>query len=66
MSNVQDLPVSFVNNPPDLPKLQPTNIVSGREARVHKLPPSADRWKLRSVTYQGIAEAMAQQWGWAS
>lgn len=46
-----------------LPKLQPTNIVSGREARVHMLPPSADRWKLRSKTYQGIADAMAEQWG---
>lgn len=32
-------------------------------ARVHHLPPSADRWKLRSLTYQGIAQAMADQWG---
>ncbi len=46
-----------------LPCLVPTDIVEGREARVHKLPPSADRWKLRSTTYQGIAEAMAGQWG---
>ena len=46
-----------------LPKLTPTDIVDGREARVHKLPPSADRWKIRSTTYKGIAEAMAQQWG---
>jgi site-specific DNA-cytosine methylase len=46
-----------------LPKLKPTDIVDGREARVHKLPPSADRWKIRSTTYKGIAEAMAQQWG---
>ena len=46
-----------------LPLLVPTNIVDGREARVHKLPPSPDRWKLRSTTYQGIADAMAQQWG---
>jgi hypothetical protein len=30
---------------------------------MHKLPPSADRWKLRSITYRGIAEAMAEQWG---
>lgn len=45
-----------------LPKLYPTNIVSGREARIHKMPPSADRWKLRSQTYAGIAEAMADQW----
>jgi hypothetical protein len=45
-----------------LPKLTPTDIVDGREARVHKLPPSADRWKIRSTTYPGIAAAMAQQW----
>ena len=45
-----------------LPKLKPTKIVSGREARVHKLPPSVDRWKLRSITYQGVADAMAEQW----
>ena len=47
----------------DLPKLTPTNIVPGREARIHKMPPSKDRGKLRSVTYQGIADAMANQWG---
>ena len=46
-----------------LPKLQPTDIVEGREQRVHLLPPSKDRWKLRSTTYQGIADAMALQWG---
>ena len=46
-----------------LPKLTPTDIVDGREARVHKLPPSADRWKIRSTTYKGIADAMAKQWG---
>jgi hypothetical protein len=45
-----------------LPLLVPTNIVSGREAKVHKMPPSPDRWKLRSTTYQGIADAMAKQW----
>jgi site-specific DNA-cytosine methylase len=45
-----------------LPKLRPTCIVAGREARVHKMPPSPDRWKLRSTTFQGIAEAMADQW----
>lgn len=38
-------------------------IVSGREARVHKMPPSANRWKERSRTYTGIAAAMAEQWG---
>lgn len=46
-----------------LPKLTPANVVDGREARIHRLPPSADRWKLRSKTYGGIAEAMAAQWG---
>lgn len=46
-----------------LPKLKPTNIVDGREARVHRLPPGPDRWKLRSTTYAGIAAAMAEQWG---
>ena len=46
----------------NLPLLAPTNIVEGREARVHRMPPSADRWKLRSTTYQGIADAMATQW----
>ena len=35
----------------------------GREQRLHKLPPSPDRWKLRSITYPGIAAAMASQWG---
>lgn len=45
-----------------LPKLTPTNIVDGREAKVHRMPPSPDRWKLRSTTYQGIADAMAAQW----
>jgi hypothetical protein len=47
----------------NLPLLKPTNIVSGREAKVHKCPPSPDRWKIRSRTYQGIADAMAEQWG---
>lgn len=46
----------------NLPPLRPTNIVEGREARVHRMPPSEDRWKLRSATYAGIAEAMADQW----
>jgi hypothetical protein len=46
-----------------LPCLMPTNIVDGRYARVHREPPSTDRWKNRSRTYQGIAEAMAEQWG---
>jgi hypothetical protein len=47
----------------NLPPLKPTNIVEGREARVHKMPPSPDRWKERSRTYEGIAAAMAEQWG---
>ncbi len=47
----------------NLPKLQPTDIVEGREQRIWKLGPSPDRWKIRSKTYQGIADAMAQQWG---
>ncbi len=46
-----------------LPKLTPTNVVEGREARVHRLSPSPDRWKERSRTYVGIAAAMAEQWG---
>jgi len=46
-----------------LPKLTPTQIVEGREARVHKLPPTPNRGMLRSITYQGIADAMAEQWG---
>ena len=47
----------------NLPPLEPTNIVNGREGRVHKEPPGPDRWKNRSRTYQGIADAMAEQWG---
>ena len=47
----------------NLKPLVPTKIVEGREARVHHMPPGADRWKLRSLTYQGIADAMALQWG---
>ena len=46
-----------------LPLLLPTNVVEGREARIHHMPPSADRWKERSRTFQGIADAMADQWG---
>lgn len=45
-----------------LPKLKPTNIVSGREQRIWKLPPSNDRAKERSKTFPGIAKAMAEQW----
>jgi len=47
----------------NLPKLTPTDIVEGREARVHKMPPGPDRWKERSRTFEGVAKAMAAQWG---
>jgi hypothetical protein len=47
----------------DLPPLAATNIVDGRFARVFRTPQTADRWKERSRTYLGIAEAMADQWG---
>lgn len=46
-----------------LPKLEPTNVVDGREARVHRMPPGPNRKRDRSETYAGIAEAMADQWG---
>ena len=46
-----------------LPPLKPTQIVDGRRARVHREPPGPNRWKNRSRTYQGIANAMAEQWG---
>jgi len=50
----------WLNN---LPLLQPTNIVKGREPRIWKMSPSPERAKLRSKTFSGIAEAMAKQWG---
>ncbi len=50
----------------NLPKLQPTEIVSGREQRLHRLPPGPERAKLRSKTFPGIAKAMAEQWGWSA
>lgn len=46
-----------------LPPLQPSNIVPGRDHRIHKMPPSETRSMERSLTYQGIANAMADQWG---
>lgn len=46
-----------------LPVLKPTTVVSGRRGRVHEMPPSHDRAAMRSVTYRGVAEAMADQWG---
>jgi len=47
----------------NLPALKATKIVGGREARIHKMPPGPDRWKERSRTFEGIAQAMAEQWG---
>ncbi|MGE4043407.1 MAG: hypothetical protein AB7F35_01040 [Acetobacteraceae bacterium] len=47
----------------NLPPLQPTNVVEGRENRVHRMPPSKDRWRERSRFFSGVAEAMADQWG---
>jgi site-specific DNA-cytosine methylase len=46
-----------------LPLLKPTNIVSGRDNRIFKMPPSPDRWRERSRTFHGVADAMAAQWG---
>jgi len=46
-----------------LPLLKPTNIVNGRTPRVHFASPGPDRWKERSRTLQGMADAMADQWG---
>lgn len=46
----------------NLPALTPTNIVEGRKPRVHWAAPGPDRWKERSRTLQGIADAMADQW----
>jgi site-specific DNA-cytosine methylase len=46
-----------------LPTLEPTDVVPGRAAIVHRMPPGPDRWKARSLTYTGIASAMATQWG---
>jgi hypothetical protein len=45
-----------------LPKLQPTHIVAGREARVHRMSPGVNRGHERARTYPGVAEAMAEQW----
>ena len=47
----------------NLPKLKPTNIVPGRENRIHKMPPNKNRKRDRSVTYTGIANAIVDQWG---
>jgi hypothetical protein len=50
----------WLNN---LPLLTSTNVVEGRENRVHRMPPGPNRWKERSRTYSGVAQAMADQWG---
>ena len=47
----------------NLPKLESTNVVEGREARVHRMSPGPNRWKERSRTFIGVAKAMADQWG---
>ena len=47
----------------NLPLLQPTDVVPGREQRVFRMPPGPQRWKERSRFYPGIAKAMAEQWG---
>ena len=47
----------------NLPRLLPTKHVEGREERVHRMPPGPDRWKERSRTFAGVAEAMGDQWG---
>ena len=47
----------------NLPKLKPTQVIDGREAKVYLMPPGPDRWKNRSRTYEGVATAMGQQWG---
>lgn len=46
----------------NLPALVPTEVVEGRAGRIWREPPSPDRWKNRSRTYPGFAQAMAQQW----
>lgn len=47
----------------NLPALEPTKVVSGRSDRIHRMPDTKKRWMLRAKTYQGIADAMAEQWG---
>jgi site-specific DNA-cytosine methylase len=47
----------------NLPLLKSMQVVEGREAKVHRMPPGPNRWKDRSRTYQGIADAMGLQWG---
>lgn len=49
----------------NLPILKPSNVVEGREARIHRMPPSIERAKQRGTTFKGIGEAFADQWGGA-
>ena len=46
----------------NLPLLLPTNVVNGREQRIWKMAPGTERAKLRSKTFRGVAEALAEQW----
>jgi len=46
-----------------LPLLTPTDIVSGRDQRIWRMAPGPERARMRSTTYSGIADAMADQWG---
>lgn len=46
----------------NLPLLKPTDVVNGRENRIHRMAPGPERGKLRSLTYEGVASAMAKQW----
>jgi hypothetical protein len=47
----------------NLPCIKSTDVVEGREPRIHMMPPGPNRWKERSRTFNGIAEAMGDQWG---
>ena len=47
----------------NLPRLKPSKIVESVGSRIHKMPPGPDRWKERSRTFAGVAEAMGDQWG---
>ncbi len=46
----------------NLPKLKPSNVVDGREQRIHHMPPTEDRWKNKSRSFKGISRDMASQW----
>ena len=63
MSAISERPAHFVEWLRNLPALVPTDIVEGRTARVHRMPPGPDRARERSRFFPGIAAAMADQWG---